>query len=153
VPLRGSQHFEKGSGHENNSAGGDGFYFKEMVSRQPQTIFVETPDPFPKCWHGNTGILECDGLHLRRVFNLFGLVARCLQRTNCRVGRLHLPTRMWRCIRGHAALCPPYASISAASKTNSKAGGPRESRRATQKRQGYSARTVWRGRHVARITH
>jgi hypothetical protein len=25
-----------------------------------------------------------------------------------RVGRLHLPTRMWQCIRGHALLCPPY---------------------------------------------
>jgi hypothetical protein len=62
APLRGSQHFEKASGHENNSAGGDGFHFKETASRQPQTIFVETPDPFPKCWRGNTRILECDVL-------------------------------------------------------------------------------------------
>jgi hypothetical protein len=53
---------KKASGHENNSAGGDGFYIKETISRHPQTIFVETPDPFPKCWRGNTGILECDGL-------------------------------------------------------------------------------------------
>ena len=62
APLRGSQHFGKRSGHENNSAGGGDFYFKEAGSRHPQTIFVETPDPFPKCWRGNTGILECEGL-------------------------------------------------------------------------------------------
>jgi hypothetical protein len=62
APLRGSQHFGKASGHENNSAGGGGFYSKETVPRHPQTIFVETPDPFPKCWRGNTGILECDEL-------------------------------------------------------------------------------------------
>jgi hypothetical protein len=62
APLRGFQHFGKRSGHENNSAGGDGFYFNETLSRQPQTIFVETPDPFPKYWRGNTGILDCDGL-------------------------------------------------------------------------------------------
>jgi hypothetical protein len=68
APLRGSQHFEKGSGHENNSAGGDGFYSNDVSSRQPQTIFVETPDPFPKCWRGNTGILECDGLLKRNFF-------------------------------------------------------------------------------------
>jgi hypothetical protein len=47
-------------------------YPKGTLSRQPQTIFVETPDPFPKCWRGNTGILECDALYSRRVFNLFG---------------------------------------------------------------------------------
>jgi hypothetical protein len=63
APLRGSQHFEKGSGHENNSAGVDGLYPKETSSRQPQTIFVETPDPFPKCWRSNTGILECNEFH------------------------------------------------------------------------------------------
>jgi hypothetical protein len=55
------------SGHENNSAGGDGFYSKETVSRHPQTIFVETPDPFPKCWRGNTGILECDELCKKNI--------------------------------------------------------------------------------------
>jgi hypothetical protein len=38
------------------------------ASRQPQTIFVETPDPFPKCWRGNTGILECDGLREKELF-------------------------------------------------------------------------------------
>jgi hypothetical protein len=68
APLRGSQHFEKGSGHENNSAGGDDLYPKETSSRQPQTIFVETPDPFPKCWRGNTGILEFDVLYKKRKF-------------------------------------------------------------------------------------
>jgi hypothetical protein len=71
APLRGSQHFGKASGHENNSAGGDVLQPAEATSRQPQTIFVETPDPFPKCWRGNTGILECGGLYSRRIFNLF----------------------------------------------------------------------------------
>jgi hypothetical protein len=62
APLRGSQHFGKRSGHENNSAGGGEFYSKRTSPRHPQTIFAETPDPFPKYWRGNTGILDCDGL-------------------------------------------------------------------------------------------
>ena len=73
APLRGSQHFGKVSGHENNSAGGGGFYFMEASARQPQTIFVETPDPFPKCWRGNTGILECGGLCKWRLLKNYTL--------------------------------------------------------------------------------
>ena len=68
APLQGSQHFGKESGHENNSAGGDVLYSKDASSRHPQTIFAETPDPFPKCWRGNTGILECDGLCVKGRF-------------------------------------------------------------------------------------